>query len=207
MEIKRKDGIIYNRNKARGKETIPSKTQYKQLINELTTKKLWNTLLVVRMGCELGLARIDIVNAEIKNVDLHHPRGLWVEISKKVKRKGKQMEMRSREIPIPPSLYGFIQNYIDTNQKYILKRKKGNIMEPFEVQKINDLYALGGLSWSPHKSRHHYRTRLKAWMRENRQFDEEVVDALMGHKPREAKEMYGVIDWEYKQEIVDKVFE
>jgi len=34
MEIKRKDGIVYNRDKARGKETIPSQTQYKQLIND-----------------------------------------------------------------------------------------------------------------------------------------------------------------------------
>jgi len=207
MKISRKDGIIYDRNKPRGKETIPSQTQYKELIKDLTTKKLWNTLIVVRMGCELGLARIDIIHAEVKNIDMHHPRGLWVEISKRVKRKGKQMEMRSREIPIPPSLYGFIQNYIDKDQKYILKRQKGNIMIPFEVQKINDLYTLGSVSWSPHKSRHYFRTCLKAWMRENRQFDEEVIDALMGHQPREAREMYGVIDWGYKQEIIDKVFQ
>lgn len=207
MRIERKDGIVYNRVKARGKETIPSKTQYKQLINELTTKKLWDAVIAVRMGCELGLARIDIINAEIKNIDLHHPRGLWVEISKKVKRKGKEMEMRSREIPISPSLYGFIQNYIDSNQKYILKRQRGNIMKPFGVQKINELYDLGAVSWSPHKSRHYFRTQLKKWMRENRQFDEEVIDALMGHQPRDAKEMYGVIDWEYKQDIVDQVFE
>ena len=80
-------------------------------------------------------------------------------------------------------------------------------MDPFEVQKINELYALGDVLWSPHKSRHYFRTQLKKWMRENRQFDEEVIDNLMGHQPRNAKEMYGVIDWEYKQEIVDKVFE
>jgi len=206
MEIKRKDGIVYNRSKARGKETIPSRTQYNKLIKDLTTKNLWAALIVVRMGCELGLARIDIVNAEVKNIDRYHPRGLWVEISKRVKRKGK-MEMRSREIPIPPSLYGFIQNYIDTDQKYILKRKRGNIMIPFEVQKINDLYTMGSVSFSSHKARHYYRTQLKKWMRENRQFDSEVIDALMGHRPREAREMYGVIDWEYKQEIIDKVFE
>jgi len=205
MKIERKDGIVYERKKKRGKETIPTKEQYRKVINDLTTNKLWDTILVLRMGCEMGLARIDIVNAEVKNLD-RKPRGLYVEVSKKVDRKGK-MEMRSREIPINPSLYGYIQNYINENQKYILKRQRGNIMIPFKEQKINELYELGNIPWSPHKSRHYFRTQLKNWMRKNRQMDEEVIDSLMGHQPREAREMYGVIDWDYKQEIIDKVFE
>jgi len=70
----------------------------------------------------------------------------------------------------------------------------------------NYLYEEAHIPWSPHKSRHYFRTQLKRWMRENRQYDEEVIDALMGHQPRDAREMYGVIDEDYKKEIVDKVF-
>lgn len=204
-KIIRKDGIIYEREEKRGKETIPSKQQYTETIKELSTKKEWDVLLVVRMGCEMGMSRQDIVNAEIKNIDRHHPRGLWIETSKRVKRKGKY-EMRSREVPINSSLYSFIQNYIDSNNKYILKRKKGNILKPNSEQKINELYEKGNIFWSPHKSRHYFRTQLKMWMRQQRSVDEELVDSLMGHQPKEAREMYGVIDWSYKQEVIDKVF-
>jgi len=205
MKIERADGIVYTRKEKRGKETIPSKTQYQSLLRNLSTTKLWDTLLVVRMGCEMGLSRQDIVHSEISNIDRHHPRGLWIEISKKVKR-GKTYKMRSREIPINSSLYQFIQNYIDVEQKFILKRKRGDVSKPFSIQKINELYEKGNITWSPHKARHYFRTQLKKWMRENRQFDAEVIDSFMGHKPREAREMYGVIDWDYKQEIIDKVF-
>ena len=80
-------------------------------------------------------------------------------------------------------------------------------MKPFGVLRINDLYTQGGVKWSPHKSRHYFRTQLKKWMRENQCFDIEVIDALLGHQPRNASEHYGVIDWDYKLEITDKVFE
>lgn len=205
MRIERKDGITYERQKMRGKETIPSKEQYQKAINDLSTNKQWDIVLVVRMGCEMGMSRQDIVNAEIRNVDRHHPRGLWIDISKKVKR-GKKYEMRSREVPINSSLYQLIQTHKGDNQKYILKRKRGDIAKPFDVQRINELYEKGGIMWSPHKARHYFRTQLKVWMRKNRQYDEEVIDALLGHKPREAREMYGVIDWDYKRDIIDKIF-
>jgi len=206
MKVERKDGIIYERNKKRGKETVPSKEQYSQTIAKLmNNKEHWSVVLVVRMGCEMGMSRQDIVNAEINNVDRYHERGLWIEISKKVKR-GKKYEMRSREVPINSSLYMFIQQYKDINQKYLLNRQRGDLSKPNDEQKVNELFTKGNINWSPHKSRHYFRTQVKVWMRKNNQYDEEVIDAFMGHKPREAREHYGVIDWDYKRDIIDKVF-
>ena len=203
MQITRKDGITYDRKPQRGKDTIPSKAQYQETLTRLVTDKLFDVVLVVRMGCEMGMSRQDIVNAEIKNLD-KKPRGLYVEKSKLVKRGGKY-QMRSREIPINPNLYSFIQQYIDRDQKFILKKTR-EIEEPFKVLHVNELYNKGNVSWSPHKSRHYFRTQLKTWMRAQRSMDEELIDSLMGHQPRGARELYGVIDWSYKQEIVDKVF-
>jgi integrase len=209
-KILRKDGISYERQKMRGNETIPSKDQYVQTLSRLATEGKWDCLIAVRLGCEMGLARIDIVNAEVLNINRNHPRSLWVEISKKVRRGGSKekpsMKMRSREIPINPSLYSVLMNYIDKDSKYILKRKKGDITKPFGEQRINDLYKEGNVSWSPHKSRHYFRTELRDYLREHKQMDDELVDSLMGHQPRNASEMYGVIKWEHKQDAVDKAF-
>jgi integrase len=209
-QIVRKDGISYVRREMRGKETIPDKTLYKQTVSRLATEGLWDCLLAVRMGCEMGLARIDIVNAEVKNINRNHTRSLWIEISKMVKRGGSKekpiYKMRSRDIPVNPGLYSVLMNYIDKDTKYVLKRKKGEITKPFDVQRINELYEEGKIPWSPHKSRHYFRTELNAWLRTNRMMDSELVDSLMGHRPKGASEMYGVISWEYKQEVVDKVF-
>jgi len=210
VRIQRKDGIIYERNPMRTKETIPSREQYKQTLERLSTEGRWDCLIAVRLGCEMGMARIDICNAEVKNIDKHHKRSLWVEVSKLVKR-GRSKEkpiykMRSRDIPVNSNLYSVLMNYVNKDAKYILRRERGDISKPFDVQRINQLYEETRIPWSPHKSRHYFRTQLKRWMRENRCYDEEVIDALMGHQPRDAREMYGVIDEDYKKEIVDKVF-
>jgi len=208
--IKRNDGITYERQKMRGLETIPDKSLYNQTISLLATEGLWDCLIAVRLGCEMGLARIDIVNAEVKNINRNHPRGLWIEISKLVRRGGTnekpEFKMRSRDIPVNPSLYSVLMNYIDKDSKYILKRKKGKITEPFGEQRINDLYKEGKVPWSPHKSRHYFRTYVNAWLRENSCMDTELVDSLMGHKPKNASDTYGIISWDYKQKTIDKVF-
>ena len=208
--IYRKDGITYERAKKRGKETIPDRTLYKQTISRLATDGLWDCLIAVRLGCEMGLARIDIVNAEVNNINRNHQRSLWVEKSKLVRRGGTrekpQYKMRSRDVPINPSFYSVLMNYIDKDSKYVLKRKKGPITTSYDVQEVNWLYKKGNIPWSPHKSRHYFRTELNAWLRANRCMDSELVDALMGHKPRGASGMYGVISWDYKQDIIDKVF-
>jgi len=208
--INRKDGITYERKKMRGSETIPDKELYKQTISRLATDGLWDCLIAVRMGCEMGLARIDIVNAEVKNINRNHPRGMWIEISKLVRRGGSKekpiYKMRSRDIPINPSLYSVMMNYIEKDSKYILKRKKGEMTKPFGVQRINDLYKEGEIPWSTHKSRHYFKTELKDWLRANKTMDDEFVNSLMGHKPKGASEMYGIMKWEYKQEVIDKAF-
>ena len=208
--INRKDGITYNRKPQQGKESIPSKTQYQETLTRLITEKLFDVVLVVRLGAECGMSRIEIVNAEVNNIDKNHKRSLWIEKAKLVRRGGSKnkpiYKMRSREIPINPNLYQFLMQYIDKDSKFILSKKE-KIDEAYKVLHINELYEKGNVPWSPHRSRHYYRTRLKDWMRRNRQMDDEVVDALMGHRPRGVRESYGIIDWDYKQELVDKVFE
>lgn len=209
---RKKDGkhIEYHREAKRGKETIPSKDQYQNIINKLVTENQWDIVLVIRMGAEMGMSRIEIVNAEVGNIDRYHPRSLWIEKAKLVKRGGTRKnpiyKMRSRDLPLNSNLYQFLMNYIDKDQKFILKRKKGDITKPFKVLQINELYNQANITWSPHKSRHYFRTQLKNWMRKNRCMDDEVVDALMGHVPRGVRESYGIIDWDYKQEVIDKVF-
>ena len=211
MKINRKDGIVYERKDMRGKETMPDKETYQNTINKLATDGKWDCLIAVRMGCELGLARIDIVNAEIKNIDRNHKRSLWIAISKMVRRGGSQkaptFKMRSRDMPVNSSLYSLLMNYVDKDTKFILKRKKGSITKPFGVQRINDLYKEENIRWSPHKSRHYFRTQLKRWFREEKgTMDDELVNSLMGHRPKNVSNTYGIIDWGYKQRTIDMVF-
>ena len=42
-------------------------------------------------------------------------------------------------------------------------------------------------------------------MRENRQVDPPLMKELMGHK-KTVDEEYGSISWDYKLEVIDKVF-
>ncbi len=202
VRIERKDGIIYNRNPKR--IIIPSKNQYQETLKNLTELDCMKTLVATRLGCELGLSRIEVCNAEISNIDRDHKRGLWIQVAKKVRR-GSKFEMRSREIPINVNLYAFLKNYIRQDQKYILVRERGDINKPFSPLHINYLYERSSVPWSSHKSRHYFKNRLYDWMRENRCVDPALVKELMGHH-LDVHESYGSISWDYKIEIIDKVF-
>jgi hypothetical protein len=208
MEIKRKDNIRYQRKEPRSKETIPSKEQYIQTLNNLITSHNFECYKVVRMGCEMGLSRQDIVNIETSNIDRYHPRGLWIEISKRVNRGTKEKpnyEMRSREVPINQNLYAYLMTSLDKKSKYLIKKTKGIINKPYTIQRVDELYKEAQIPWSPHKSRHLFKTLVWEWMRKNRQIDPGLMKELMGHK-KSVDEEYGFIGWDYKLEVMDKVF-
>ena len=43
-------------------------------------------------------------------------------------------------------------------------------------------------------------------MREQRSMDEELVNDYMGHSNKTVASNYGVIKWDYKLDVLDKVF-
>lgn len=193
---------------------IPSKSQYQETLKNLAESDNMKTLLAVRMGCELGLSRIEICNAEVSNIDHDHKRGLWIQIAKKVRRGSKKDKtgiihpnfvMRSREIPINVNLYAFLKNYINRDQKYILIRERGDINKPFKPLNINYLYERSNISWSSHKSRHYFKSQVWSWMMENQRVDPGLLKELLGHK-KETTEDYGEYSWDYKLGVIDKVF-
>ena len=188
------------------RQLIPSNEQYQQTLKNLVEKKEIRTLIVVRLGCELGLTRLEICNVEIDGIDRFHKRGLWINIAKKVKR-GNKFVMRSREIPINANLYQLLASYTSQNdRKYILVRHKGDINKPFLPRYINHLYDKNEIIFSSHKARHYFKDRVWTWMRENRQIDPGLVKELMGHK-KTVDESYGGIGWDYKLDVIDKVFQ
>jgi len=204
-DITRKDGITYTRRKKR--DVIPSKTQYQETLKRLSEEHQLTTLIALRLGAELGMSRIEIVNAEVQNIDRKHTRGLWVEVAKHVRRGG-TYKMRSREIPINTSLYSLLLNYIDRDTKYIIKRErpKKRITKQIQQQHINWLYEKSNIQWSSHKSRHYFKNAIKDWMRKNRCMDPELIRHYMGHPPLDAHTQYGDFSWDYKTEIIDQVF-
>lgn len=192
---------------------IPSNEQYQAVIKELTDKNLFRTLIAVRLGCEMGMTRLEIVNARLSDLDRYHNRGLWVEIAKKVHRGNKiidgvktaQFQARSREIPMNSSLYGLVKGFASRSPVYILYREKGNVMEPLETRNLNSLYTLAEIPWSTHKSRHYFSNRIMDWMRNARQVDEGLLADLLGHKKSQTQQ-YGSLSWDYKLRVIDEVF-
>lgn len=194
---------------------IPSQEQYKQTLTQLIENGQLTCLVAVRMGCEMGMTRIEIVNARVSDLDRFHKRGLWIERAKKVRHGVKTMEdgtkkivfeMRKRELPVNPNLYQILKSYINKDQMFILKRDKGNFNNPFIPRYINYLYEVNEVPWSTHKSRHFFKNMVIDWMRANRQMDQGLIKDLLGHKKSQT-ERYGSISWDYKCDVVDKVFE
>lgn len=186
---------------------IPDHEQYQKILtifSEHDSNKHLKCFVAVRLGCEMGLSRLEIVNLRVSDIDRFHKRGLWVEIAKKVKR-GSKFEMRQREIPMNPNLYLFIKTYVDKNQQYILRREKGeDWRKPFIPRYINTLYDDCAVPWSPHKSRHYFKNRVADWMRDSHQVDLGLIKELMGHK-KTVTEDYGSYSWDYKRDVIDKV--
>lgn len=194
---------------------IPSQEQYKQTLTRLIEGGQLTCLVAVRMGCEMGMTRIEIINSRVSDLDRYHKRGLWIERAKKVRRGIKTMEdgtkkvvfeMRKRELPVNPNLYQILKSYINKDQMFILKREKGNFNNPFIPRYINHLYEANEIPWSTHKSRHFFKNMVIDWMRNNRQMDQGLIKDLLGHKKSQT-ERYGSISWDYKCDVIDKVFE
>jgi integrase len=192
---------------------IPSNEQYQTVIKDLTDKNLFRTLIAVRLGCEMGMTRLEIVNARLSDLDRYHNRGLWVEIAKKVHRGNKiidgkktaQFQARSREIPMNTSLYALVKGFASKSPVYLLYREKGDIMKPLQTRNLNSLYTVAEIPWSTHKSRHYFANRMKDYMREKHQVDEGLLADLLGHKKTQTQQ-YGSLSWDYKQRVIDEVF-
>jgi len=194
---------------------IPTRDEYQKTLTKLTEQKNLDTLIALRLGCELGLTRLEIVNLKTTDLDRINKRGLWVEVAKQVRRGNKKgrggrykpnFEMRKREVPVNTSLYQLLISYIDKSQVYILKRHKGDPRKPFTPRYINKLYEKSGLTWATHHSRHFFKNQVKDWMRRHHQIDDELIKDYMGHK-KDTTETYGDLSWDYKLEILDGVFQ
>ena len=194
---------------------IPDKDAYRSALARLINEKQFKTLLALRMGCEMGMSRLEIVNARISDLDRYHQRGLWIEIAKKVRRGYKYIgkkkrtpifEMRQREIPVNPNLYAIMQSFIRKDQMYVLYREKGDVNKPFSPAYLNKLYTENNIEWATHGSRHFFANAVKDWMREARQVDEGLLSDFLGHKKSQTQQ-YGNVSWDYKRDVLDKVFE
>lgn len=196
------------------REYVPDIETYRQTLARLSENDEITTLVAIRMGCEMGITRLEIVNARVSDIDRINKRGLWIEVAKRVRR-GKHIvndkkvplfQMRQREIPINNNLYQLLKTYSKSSSQYILHREKGDITQPFIPRYINTLYELNKIPWSSHKSRHFFKSQVWSWMQKNKQVDTGLLKEFLGHQ-KDTTENYGMYSWDYKREVLDKVFE
>jgi len=195
------------------RKKIPTREEYRQTVARLTEEKNIDALVALRMTCELGVTRLELANIKNTDLDRINKRGVWIEVAKHIRRRKQKtkrkpmMEMRQREIPVNTGLYQLLISYMDTkNQVFILKRHVGDHTKPFTPRNINKIFYDAGIPWSPHKSRHYFKNQVKDWMRKNRVMDDELIKDYLGHK-KTTTESYGSLSWDYKLEVIDKVFE
>ena len=196
------------------REYVPDLETYRQALTRLVKADEITTLIVVRIGCEMGLSRIEIINIRVSDIDRINKRGLWIEVAKRVRRgrkvvDGKKIptfQMRQREVPINSNLYQLLKTYSTGSQQFLLHRAKGDITKPFIPRYINTLYESNDIVWSSHKSRHFFKSQVWSWMQKNRQVDAGLLKEYLGHK-KDTTESYGAYSWDYKREVLDKVFE
>lgn len=187
---------------------VPSTSLYKEILKRLIEIDDITTILIIRLAAEGSMCRIEIANARTEDINRYHPRGLWVETAKRVRgRHAKKSRMRQREIPLNISLYNFIQQHVDFNQKYILERKgRGEYHKPFHPQHLNYFVAKkNNLPFTIQNLRKYFKTEVWQYMLRNKQPDVALVKEIMGHQ-KTVHESYGVYSWEYKLAIVDSAF-
>jgi len=193
---------------------IPDKKTYHETLTWLTEQGEITTLVAVRLGCELGMTRIEIVNAKVNDVDTQNKRCLTIRIAKRVRRGSKTVngkkvpnfQMRIRDVPINVNLYQLLKTYMKNSEIYILHREKGDPRKHFIPRYINYLYESSDICWSPHKSRHYFKSQVWSWMMKNRQPDRALLQDFMGHQRDTVHDAYGEYAWDYKLEVVDGVF-
>lgn len=191
---------------------IPTMEQYKEELSRLSSVGDTRAIIVLRLGCEAGMARQEIAKAR-KELDKQYKRGLWIEMAKKVRRGKKggkpHFEMRSRMVPINRSLYPLLKMYADNHDgsPYLIhKDRKINPTEPLTDRAINTIYEVAEIPWPSHISRHFFRAQTRFWMIKNRRIDIQLIKEIMGHKLTVDESYGGDSPFEYKLEIVDAVF-
>lgn len=193
---------------------VPDKRTYNDTINKLFENNKITESIAVRLGCELGMSRLEIVNAKVIEIDKIHQQGLDVSVSKRVRRGNKiinggkrrpNYEMRIREIPINRNFYQILKIYIKQSGIYILQRERGDDNKAFHVDMIDKMYYANEIPWSSHKSRHYFKSQVWSWMMKNRRPDTALLKELMGHK-KDTHETYGDYSWDYKLEVLDGTF-
>ena len=195
------------------RDYIPDRQTYMDSLTKLMEDDEITALIAVRMGCEMGMTRLEIVNSKVVDIDISNKRSLTVQVAKKVRRGSKKVDgkkvpvfkMRTRELPINLSLYQLLKTYTKNSDIYVLHREKGDARKPFIPRYINTLYEANDLPWSTHKSRHYFKSQVWSWMMRNRQPDRALLQELMGHQ-KDVHDSYGEYSWDYKLEVVDGVF-
>lgn len=197
------------------RDYVPTFDEYKRTLARLVDADAMTELISVRLGCECGMSRLEIVNALKVDIDKVNKRGLWISVAKRIYRgrkkktvdgkRIKQMEMRTREVPINIDLYQLLKMYCESSEIYVLHRERGDSSKPFHVDMIDKWYYEQEIPWSSHKSRHFFKGQVWSWMIKERRPDEAVLKEIMGHV-KNVHQSYGVYPWEYKLEIVDGVF-
>ncbi len=203
------------KNQNEKNEYIPDRDTYIQTLDALSQLKDMTPLVIVRLGCEMGLTRLEIVNLKVDDVDVPYSRALNISVAKRVRRgakmidgkKVRQFKMRTRKVPINLSLYQVLKAYItDANSNiYLLHRSKGNYLKPFIPRYINYIYKYHDIKWSPHKSRHYFKSQVWSWMMQNNQPDRALLQEMMGHQ-KDVHDSYGAYSWDYMCSVVDKTF-
>lgn len=199
--------ILYNHMVNNMNKLIPTRNQYTDTLNDVSGDL--RTTLIIRLMCETGMAREELVNLERDNLDRMHKQGIWIQKAKKIKMGSKkEFVMRSREVPLNTSLYTLLKAYMDTHTSPIIinrakARGKHIALEPHSINRIFDEK---DLIWSPHKSRHFFKAQARRWMIDNRCIDVQVIKEIMGHVLTVAEKYGGESDFDYKLEIVNGIF-
>lgn len=185
---------------------VPSKILYTEILKKLIDMGDIRCVIICRLAAEGSMCRVEIANAHIDQIDSTHKRGLELSIAKRVRgRYGKQSRMRLRCIPLNTSLYEFLQDNLDFEQAYVIPRKQGDFDKAFSTRQFNNIFYKHNLPFTVHQLRHYFKTQVWQWMIKNGRPDIGVIKEIMGHR-KTVHESYGRYPWEYKLEIVDKVF-
>jgi integrase len=190
---------------------VPDKEQYKETLAKISGDL--RTTVVVRLMSECGMAREEVVNLTRDNTNRFHNRGIWIEKAKSInkgKKKDKKVvyEMRSREVPINAGLYTLLIAYIGSHTSPFLidRLRHSKVPKPLTPRMVNTIFANADIKWSPHDCRHFFRAQVRKQMIKERSIDTQVIKEIMGHVLDVHEKYGGESDFEYKLEIVDKVF-
>lgn len=185
---------------------IPSWDEYKEILSKINDNRL---LIMIRLPCELGISPYAMVNLKKINFDRDKPRSIFVEKAKSItwkdKKGRKKSRMRSRLIPINSSLYPLLKMFIDTNDSpYIIPKERGD--GAMTVQNVIRVYKDNDIPWTPHRGRHFFKSQMRLVLIKKHMYDETVIRWIMGHKPRDSGELYGMDSWDLAVDYVEEVF-